>query len=201
MNEPNLETSDLAQANERPRDSVSPEIEKQGEKLFEKLERFRGHQALVISPSHRAAPLAKFLAQKLEGHSDILGVRTLTDPMDESIVVGAVSEWGSIFLNSVAQARGLSMDHLREQIMKKIEAMRIEKDTDENSSVSPEGRLVIVVDTESIAGDRLAAALYSMKTLIPKKVILALPKMSHRAFALLNNQCDEIIALEVTSNA
>lgn len=181
--EPNVETGRDSQHDETTR-------------LLNRLKRFKGKNALVMASSTSSVEIAKRIAKELGGEYYQILIKKLVDPEDPSRAIGAVTEWGGVYLSREAQERGLTMQSLWEHINALVEDMQSHR-RKEPEMTTPEHRTAIFVDVGSRTGYRLMAALQSVKTFIPKIIVIATPQISHRAFALVNKFCDEIVALKV----
>ncbi len=165
--------------------------------LLNRLIKFKGKNPLVMASSTESVDLARSLANKLDGNFEKVLVKKLVDPKDTNHIIGAVTEWGGVYLGAEAAARGYNVHNLQENILLLVEEMQ--RYRRQHPVVhSPEGELAIFVDVGSRTGYRLMAVLQSVKTYPPKLIVVATPKITHRAFALINNLCDEVIALKVT---
>ena len=165
--------------------------------LLNRLKKFKGKKPLVIASSISSIELARKIARELRGDFQHVLVKKLTDPENSMRVIGAVTEWAGIHLSPEAIERGLTIEALEQTIHSLIEEMQIYRKK-HPSHVDPEKRALIFVDVGSRTGYRLAAVLQSVKTLIPKIAVVVTPEISHRAFALVNNMVDDIVALKVT---
>ncbi|HEX4922822.1 MAG TPA: hypothetical protein VFV50_02010 [Bdellovibrionales bacterium] len=151
---------------------------------------------MVMASSTSSVDLAKKIAKELGGEFYQILIKKLTDPENPNRAIGAVTEWGGVYLSREALERGLTPEGLWEHINALVEEMQKHR-KNQVQLVTPKHRPAIFVDVGSRTGYRLMAALQSVKTFIPKIIVVATPKISHRAFALINNFCDEVIALKV----
>jgi putative phosphoribosyl transferase len=175
----------------------SQSIEDTSGLLLNRLKKFKGKKPLFLATSPESVDLAKNLARQLGGDFEKMMVKKLVDPKNPSRSIGAVNELGGIFLSQEAAQLGYTVDSIQERILGLVEEMqRIRRQHPVHNEM--QGRPVIFVDIGSRTGYRLMAALQSVKTYPPKIIVVATPSMSHRSFALINNLCDEVIALKVT---
>ncbi len=182
---------------------MEPEVEQRRQKqpdlatqLLNRLRKFKGKKPLVVATSTSSVELGKKIARELGGDFHQVLVKKLTDPSDSMKVVGAVTEWAGVFIAPQAIERGVNYQALEEKILHDIEVMQVYRKT-HPMHAEPEKRAMIFVDSGSRTGYRLAAVLQCVKTFIPKISVIVAPEMTHRAFALVNNLVDDVIALKV----
>ncbi|MEQ1876219.1 MAG: hypothetical protein ABL958_06205 [Bdellovibrionia bacterium] len=164
--------------------------------LLNRLKKFKGKKPLIVATSTSSIELAKKIARELHGEYHHALVKKLIDPENSMKVIGAVTEWAGVYLTQDALNRGLDPVKLEDQIHPKIEEMQMYR-LKHPMHANPEKRAMIFIDTGSRTGYRLAAVLMSVKKFLPLISVVATPDITHRAFALINNMVDDVIALKV----
>ena len=182
---------------------MEPEVERRQERksdlatqLLNRLKKFKGKKPLIVATSTSSIELAKKIARELDGDYHHALVKKLTDPENPMKVIGAVTEWAGIYLTQEALGRGLTPQTLEDLIHPLIEEMQQYR-LKNPMHADPHKRAMIFIDTGSRTGYRLAAVLQSVKSFMPKISVVATPEITHRAFALVNNLVDDVIALKV----
>src|SRR5690242_21854266 len=73
--------------------------------LADALMKWRGCHALVVAIPRGAVPMARIIADRLDGELDVVFVRKLGAPLHPELAVGAVDESGRIFVPDSSSLR------------------------------------------------------------------------------------------------
>lgn len=161
---------------------------------------YKGKNPLVLAIPRGAAPMARIIADFLEGEMDVVLVHKLRAPFQEELAIGAITENGEVYLNTYAN--DISKTYLEEEKQKQLAIIRERRAlyTKTQSAPSPKDRIVIVVDDGIATGSTMIAALQSLRTQKPAKLIVATGVGPADTVESLRVLVDQIICLNIPDN-
>src|SRR4029077_913468 len=117
-------------------------------KLAAKLHKYKGQNPLVLGIPRGAVPMARIIAEQLDGEVDVVLVRKLHAPGNPEFAVGAVEESGWTFVAPYAAAVGAAEAYIERERAGQLELIRTRRReyTAHRPRMDPTGRIVIVVD-------------------------------------------------------
>ncbi|MCM2341386.1 phosphoribosyltransferase family protein [Rhodoferax sp.] len=166
--------------------------------LADRLKSYRGKHPLVLGIPRGAVPLAKVIADQLEGELDVVLVRKLRAPQQPELAIGSVDESGWTYLSEVAQAYGGTADYLAAEKQTQMATLRQRRAqyTPIRPPISPAGRIVIVIDDGLATGATMISALHGLRAQKPAKLICAVPVAPPDTLATVAELADEVVCLE-----
>lgn len=166
--------------------------------LASRLMVWRGQNALILAIPRGAVPMAKVMAELLEGEFDVVLVRKLRAPRQPELAIGAVDESGWTFMAPHAASMEISADYI--EVEKRMQMKTIEKRraqyTPVRSPINPAGRIVIVVDDGLATGSTMMAALHSLRLRKPARLICAVPVAPADTLDKIRPLADELLCLQ-----
>ena len=81
-------------------------------KLAEKLMQYRGQNPLVLAIPRGAVPMAKVIANELQGDFDVVLVRKLRAPYQPELAIGSIDESGWAYIAPHAASSGASQEYI-----------------------------------------------------------------------------------------
>lgn len=168
------------------------------DRLAEKLARYRGRRPLVLGLPRGGVPMARRIADALEGEVDVILVRKLGAPGNPELAVGAVDEEGHVHVADYAFDHGADAGYLAKETARQQAVIR--ERAAEYRAVRPaadaRGRIVIVVDDGVATGETMRAALACLRARAPERLIAAVGVAPPHAVAELGAIADEVVAVE-----
>jgi len=169
-----------------------------GRKLAELLDAYRGEDIIVYALPRGGVVLGAEIAKVLKAPLDLIIPRKIGHPMNPEYAICAVTEFGPPVCNEEEVER-VDRSWLREEITRaraEIQRRR-EKYLGTKIQRPPERKTCIIVDDGIATGLTVTAAIDGLKTLKPKKVIVAIPVIPSGVAQKLKTKVDELISLSV----
>lgn len=167
-------------------------------RLAAQLAAYRGAHPLVLGVPRGAVPMARIIADALDGDLDVVLVRKLRAPGQPELAIGAVDEAGNVIEGAYCNL--VSREYLREEVRTQREILRMRRDmyTSAQQPIDPAGRLVIVVDDGVATGSSMLAALRSVRARKPQRLIAAVAVAPTGTLGSLQEEADEVVCLYST---
>jgi predicted phosphoribosyltransferase/dienelactone hydrolase len=168
------------------------------ELLAARLGGHRGRRPLVLAIPRGAVPMARILAEALDGDLDVVLVRKLGAPGNPELAVGAVAEGGDVLVAPHAVSAGAGSDHIAREARAQLEVIRERRRRigSPDPPLDPAGRDVIVVDDGIATGSTMRAALAAVRARRPARLTAAVGVAPPSTVEALREEADEVVALE-----
>lgn len=170
--------------------------EQAAHRLAVELRGYRRRRPLILAVPRGAVPMAKILAEALDGELDVVLVHKIGAPGNPEYAIGAVSETGEV---SVRAGSGYAADDpwVRAEAARQLAVLaeRRASYTPGRPAVEVHDRVVIVVDDGVATGATLAAALALVRRGEPRRLIVAVGVAPMEALTELRREADEVVCL------
>src|SRR3989344_9390085 len=168
-----------------------------GIQLGEKLEQYRGKNAVVLALPRGGVVLGYEVAKALDLPLDIVSVRKIGHPSSPEYAVCAVDEHGTRLCNESAiwdiDPKWLA-EETEKQTKEALRRTRVYRG--KRLPVQLGGTIAILVDDGAATGLTMRAAIAAVRAHAPKRGIVAVPVASMDAVHDFKNDADEVITLE-----
>ena len=163
--------------------------------LAERLSHYRGLNPLVLGIPRGAVPMAKIVAEALQGDLDVVLVHKLRSPFQPELAVGAVDEGGHVYRPETAidvSAEGLGREI---EVQRELLSRRRRMYTRARGPISAAGRIAIIVDDGIATGSTVVAAIRAVRAQQPKKVVVATAVAPPETLRRVSGEADEVVCL------
>lgn len=170
--------------------------------LAKRLDHYRGRNPLVLGIPRGAVPMARVIADRLEGELDVVLVHKLRAPFQAEYAIGSVSEAGDVYLSDAVERLEIERSYIDEEVKAQLETLRRRRRayTPARPLIHPEGRIAIVVDNGVATGWTMIAALRGLRALNPEKLVAAMAVAPPQAAQVMAREADEVVCLERPEN-
>ena len=168
-----------------------------GQQLAKELSQYANRQdVLVLGIPRGGVPVAFEVAKELHAPLDILLVRKLGTPGQKELAMGAIASGGVRFINQQVVAE---LGITEQEIAATIAAQEAELQRRERMyrgarpGIAVQGKIVILVDDGIATGSSMLAAINALRTLEPKKIVVAVPVAPLHANEQMSRAADEFV--------
>jgi len=167
-------------------------------KLAARLQQYKGQNPLILAIPRGAVPMAKLIAEELEGSFDVVLVRKLRAPYQPELAIGSIDESGWAYIASHAPSTGASKEYIESEKYTQMETIRKRRMqyTPIRPPIDPAGRIVIVIDDGLATGATMISALHGLRARNPSKLICAVPVAPPETLKQVEAMADEVICLQ-----
>lgn len=171
-------------------------------KLAGKLQAYKGKQPLVLAIPRGAVPMAKIIADELEGSYDVVLVRKLRAPINPELAIGSVDESGWTYIADHAASTGADSAYIEAEKQHQLAVIRQRRAqyTPIRAPEDPAGRIVIVVDDGLATGATMISALHGLRNRKPARLICAVPVAPPDTLDKVTELADEVVCLAAPDN-
>lgn len=159
---------------------------------------YRGHKPLILAIPRGAVPMARIIAEALQGDCDVVLVRKLGAPGNPELAIGAVDETGWCFVSDHAAFAGADAAWIEAEQQRQLAVIRARRQqyTPVRAPMDPAGRVVIVVDDGLATGATMKAALHGLRQRQPARLVCAVPVAPSSTLREIQALADEVVCLE-----
>jgi putative phosphoribosyl transferase len=168
------------------------------EQLAQKLKAYQGKKPLVLAIPRGAVPMARIIADKLDGEFDVVLVRKLRAPFQPELAIGSVDESGWTYIAPFAASMGADEDYIASEKQAQMDTIRKRRTqyTPIRPPIDPAGRIVIVIDDGLATGATMISALHGLRGRKPARLICAVPVAPPDTLDKVREMADEVVCLQ-----
>jgi putative phosphoribosyl transferase len=169
-----------------------------GERLADKLERFKDEEAVVYALPRGGVVLGAIIARRLNAPFDLVITRKIGHPWAREYAIGAIAEDGS-FIGNEAELAEVDESWLGAQIEAERKEARRRRQVylGGREPLPVEGKTAIIVDDGVATGLTLLAAIRQVRHRHPRRIIVAVPVIPQGIARVIRGEVDELVALEI----
>ena len=169
--------------------------------LADKLETYRGKNAIVLAIPRGGVPLGYVIAQHLHLPLEVVLSKKIGHPLHKEFAIGAVTLKSLILSDAASQ---VSNSYVEEEI-KKIRALLSKRYQDyygNKKAQELKDKILIVVDDGIATGNTIISTIKMLHDEQPEKIVVAIPVSSQSALQKLKKSTfiDDIICLHSPSH-
>ena len=168
-----------------------------GQKLAEKLEKYRGKEAVIYALPRGGVVLGYEIAKHLKAPLDLVITRKIGHPNNPEYAVCAIAEDGHMICNEEERSRIESIWFDKKAKDEQEEAKRRRELYLQGRSESAEGKIAIIVDDGVATGLTLRLAIKELKHKQPKRIVVAVPVAPGEIASELEKEVDEFVVLDI----
>ncbi len=171
-------------------------------RLVAALSEYRIKRPLVLAIPRGAVPMAKVIADELNGELDVVLVRKLRAPGNPEFAIGSVDETGWVYLADYAAEVGADKDYIEREVSTQLETIRQRRAqyTPVRPPINPAARVVIVIDDGLATGSTMISALHALRAKNPGELICAVPVAAPDTIEKVRGNADRVVCLSVPIN-
>ncbi|MEY3747120.1 MAG: hypothetical protein RL194_579, partial [Pseudomonadota bacterium] len=171
-------------------------------RLAERLKDYKGRNPLILAIPRGAVPMAKIIAEALQGDFDVVLVRKLRAPWNPEFAIGSVDESGWTYIADYAADAGADKAYIEGEKQAQLALMRERRRqyTPVRPPADPAGRIVIVIDDGLATGATMISALHGLRKSQPQKLICAVPVAPPETLSKIAALADETVCLEAPAD-
>ena len=184
----------------RNRTKVFEDRKEGGERLAEKLRRFRGQNTIVLALPSGGVPIGKPIQKEIDCDFDLLAVRKIQIPWNTEAGFGAINPDDDILINeTLLYALHLSESEVQDQIDKTKSILQRRIELFRKGRIFPDlgKRLVILADDGLASGYTMHAAIEFVRKRHPATIIVAVPTGSSDTVDRIVPEVDCVVCLNV----
>ncbi|MEK7087870.1 MAG: phosphoribosyltransferase family protein [Patescibacteria group bacterium] len=167
-----------------------------GRQLAERLERYRGEDAVVLALPRGGVVVGYEIARVLHCPLDIIAVRKIGHPNNPEYAICATDEKGTLLCNEEewkrVDKRWLTEETERER---REAARRLKVYRGDKKPTELGGKTAIITDDGIATGLTMRLAVAAVKAQAPKRIVVAVPVAPAEVVRDLSREIDELIVL------
>jgi len=169
-------------------------------RLARRLAAYKGQHPLVLGVPRGGVPMARIIADALDGDVDVVLVRKLRAPGQPELAIGAVDERGTVLKGAYYDVADDA--YLRNEIRTQQEIIRARRRmyTRAHGAIDPAGRIVIIVDDGIATGSSMLAAIRAVRAAKPKRIVVGIGVAPSESLAAISKEADEVVCLETPAD-
>lgn len=166
-------------------------------RLLKKLEGYKGKNPLVLGIPRGAIPMAKIIADGLQGELGAVLVHKIPSPDNEEFAIASVGLSGQIQRQPYINSLDIPEAYLKAAAQKQLELLKSRYQRYGLSKPNYENRIVIIVDDGIATGATVLSGIYEVRLQNPEKIIVAAGVASEDSAKKILEVADELVVLSI----
>ena len=162
--------------------------------LVKALAQYKGQNPLVLGIPRGAVPMAKIIAEGLQGEVGVVLVHKIPAPNNEELAVGSVGLSGNIQYSPYT-FDGITEAYIAQAAAKQLQVLKSRQQKYGLKTPDYTNRIVIIVDDGIATGATVLSAISEVKSQTPKKIIIATAVTAQDSARKIRSSADELVAL------
>jgi predicted phosphoribosyltransferase len=169
--------------------------EQAAQQLAERLSAYKGRNPLVLAIPRGAVPMAKIIAEALQGDLDVVLVHKLRAPFQPELAIGAIDEAGHVYRHDVGV--DVSAADLAREVDAQRDLLRRRRAiyTHARPHTPATGRIAIIVDDGIATGSSVLAAIRAVRRQDPARIVVATAVAPLDSLRRIGGEADEVVCL------
>lgn len=164
--------------------------------LLQKLVQYKDKNPLVLGIPRGAMPMAKIIAEGLNGELGAVLVHKIPAPYQKELAIGSVGISGKVFRLPMVDVYEISDSYIEREAKKQMEVLQSRKDQFNLPTLNCRDRIVIIVDDGIATGATAIGSIHEVREQKPKKLIFAAGVVAKSTAATIRRLVDEFIVEE-----
>ena len=172
-----------------------------GEKLAKLLKDYGGRDNIVYALPRGGVIVGEKVAEALKSPLDLVITRKIRHPLNPEYAIGAVAESGTMIINE-EEVQHIDKNWFDEEVKRQKEEARRRRVLylQGRNPISPKGKTAIIVDDGVATGFSIKLAVKELKSLGPKRIIIAIPVVPQDVADELKEGGDTVVAILIDDN-
>lgn len=168
-----------------------------GKQLAHILNQYEGQDVIVYALPRGGVVVAKEIASALHAPLDLIFARKIGHPLNPEYAIGAISESGI-----VCGVESIESEWLKEQKAHQLREIKRRRllYLRNRPSMDPKNKIAILVDDGVATGLTMEAGILELRSMHPKKIIVAVPVAPRDTFDRLKSLADEAVGIEIAND-
>ena len=163
--------------------------------LLKALEMYKGTNPLVLGIPRGAIPMAKIIAEGLNGELGVVLVHKIPAPHNEEFAIGSIGLSGKAHYLPHIHALHIPEGYLELAARKQLDMLIARQKSYGLKEPNYKNRIVIIVDDGIATGATILSAIQEIRQQNPEKIVVAAPVSSQDSAEKIRSVADELVVL------
>lgn len=168
--------------------------------LLGKLEKYRGTHPLILGIPRGAVPMAKIIADGLNGELGAILVHKIPAPGYEELAIASIGLSGDIQRLYLIDSLGIPETYVQKAANEQLDMLKHRQRQYGLKDPDYQDRIVIIVDDGIATGATTLSAIHEVRHFNPKTIVVASPVASIEAAKKITEVADETVLLDVPAD-
>ncbi|MGZ3774103.1 MAG: phosphoribosyltransferase [Pseudobdellovibrionaceae bacterium] len=166
------------------------------QKLLKLLIKYKNQNPIVVGIPRGAVPMAKIIAEALNGELNAILVHKIPAPFQEELAIGSIGLSGKIHRLPMADSWGISEAYIEKEAARQLDILKKRQEKFNLPALNCKNHLVIIVDDGIATGATAIGAIHEIRLQKPRKLVFAAGVVAKNTADTIRSLVDEFITLE-----